>query len=123
MKFPLLVTAAVAALTLSATAGLRAQQMDPSMTNMPEIAGMQHDAAKPADAHGVGIVKAVDTASGTITLQHEAITAIGWPAMTMAFKVASPTVLKRVKIGDKVRFGVHPAGMASTVTSITSMPK
>lgn len=83
---------------------------------------MQHD-AKPADAQGVGVVKAIETAKGTITLQHEAITAIGWPAMTMAFKVASPTLLKGVKIGDKVQFGLHPAGMASTVTSITSMPK
>ncbi|HEV2679175.1 MAG TPA: copper-binding protein, partial [Rhodanobacter sp.] len=52
-------------------------------------------------------------------LQHEAIAAIGWPAMTMPFKVASPELLKDAKVGDKVRFTLHPAGMASTVTSIT----
>jgi len=34
-------------------------------------------------------------------LQHEAIAVIGWPAMTMAFKVASPDLLKVAKVGDK----------------------
>lgn len=94
-----------------------AQQMDP---NMPGMAGMQH-ATKPADAQGVGVVKAIDATKGTITLQHEAIKAIGWPAMTMTFKVASPDLLRGVKVGDKVQFGLRPAGMAGTVTSITPL--
>jgi len=90
-----------------------AQQMDP---NMPGMAGM-HD-SKPADAQGVGVVKAIDATKGSITLQHEAIAAIGWPAMTMPFKLASPDLLKHVKVGDKVRFTLRPAGMDSTLTSI-----
>jgi Cu(I)/Ag(I) efflux system protein CusF len=52
------------------------------------LPGMQHD-AKAADAQGVGVVKAIDATRGTITLKHEAIQAIGWPAMTMTFKLAS----------------------------------
>ena len=105
--------ALVAALTL-APAYTMAQAMDP---NMP---GMQHD-AKPADAQGTGIVKAIDIDHGTITLQHEAITSIGWPAMTMPFKVASPDLLKTVQVGDKVKFSLRPAGMNSTVTSIAKV--
>ncbi|MDE1964477.1 MAG: copper-binding protein [Xanthomonadaceae bacterium] len=66
----------------------------------------------------VGVVKALDATKGTLTLQHEAIAAIGWPAMTMPFKVASPDLLKNVKVGDKVKFTLHFAGMASAVTSI-----
>ncbi|UJM92071.1 copper-binding protein [Rhodanobacter denitrificans] len=88
--------------------------MDP---NMPGMSGM-HD-TKPADAQGTGTVKAIDTAKGTITLQHEAIAAVGWPAMTMTFKADPPALLQKVKVGDKVQFTLHPAGMASTVTSIT----
>ena len=38
--------------------------------------------------------------------------------MTMAFKAAKPDLLNAVKIGDKVQFGLHPAGMDSTITSI-----
>ncbi|MEY2161247.1 MULTISPECIES: copper-binding protein [Pseudomonadota] len=96
-------------LVLASTVVL-AQQMNP---NMP---GMQ--ATKPTQAQGVGIVKAIDTAKATITLQHQAIAAIGWPAMTMTFKVDPPMLLQRVKVGESVRFTLHPAGMASTVTAI-----
>jgi Cu(I)/Ag(I) efflux system protein CusF len=107
-----LITLTWACTLLATSTFVAAQQMDP---NMP---GMQHD-AKPADAQGLGMVKAIDTAKGTITLQHEAIAAIGWPAMTMPFKVASPDLLKVAKIGDEVKFTLHPDGMAGTVTSIT----
>lgn len=93
-----------------------AQKMDP---NMPST---QND-AKPAEAQGVGVVKEIDTSKGTITLQHQAIPSIGWPAMTMAFKAGSPDVLKAAHVGDTVQFTLHPAGMASTVTSIRHVQK
>jgi len=109
-----LLTRTLTGALLAISGVVAAQQMDP---NMPGMAGM-HD-TKPAEAQGTGMVKAIDTAKGTITLQHEAIASIGWPAMTMPFKVASPELLKQVKVGDKVQFTLHPAGMASTVTSIT----
>jgi Cu(I)/Ag(I) efflux system protein CusF len=103
---------------LFALAGLGAVTVVSAQQAMdPHMAGMEH-ASQPADAQGVGVIKAIDAAKGTITLQHEAIPAIGWPAMTMAFKVASPALLTAGKVGDRVRFGVKPAGMASTVTSI-----
>ena len=85
-------------------------QMDP---NMP---GMQHT-AKPTEAQAVGIIKGIDLRQGTITLQHQAIPAIGWPAMTMPFH-ATPDVLKQAKVGDKVQFTLHPDGMNSMVTAI-----
>ena len=109
-----LLTLALTGTLITASSVAAAQQMDP---NMPGMAAMHE--TRPADAHGVGVVKAIDLAKGTITLQHEAITAIGWPAMTMPFKVTSPDLLKAAKVGDKVKFGLHPAGMESMVTSIT----
>ena len=108
----------VLASTLMAACNLAvAQAMDP---NMPGMTGM--DKARSADAQGVGVVKAIDPAKGTITLQHQPIASIQWPAMTMAFKVASPDLLKNVSVGEKVQFGLRPAGMDSTVTSIKPMP-
>ncbi len=41
--------------------------------------------------------EAVDPAKGTITLQHQAIEFIHWPAMTMTFKVAKPEVLQMIR--------------------------
>lgn len=91
-----------------------AQQMDP---NMPGMASTQ--ATKPTEVQGVGIVKAIDTDKGTITLQHQAIASIGWPAMTMTFKVAPPTLLQKVMVSEQVRFMLHPDGMRSVVTNLS----
>lgn len=73
-------------------------------------------AAVAADVQGTGLVKAVDAKAGTVTISHEPIKALGWPAMTMPFKVAAPELLTRVKLGDKVQFTFRQAG--NTVTSI-----
>lgn len=74
--------------------------------------------AKPADVTGTGVIKAIDTANDTITLQHEPIAALGWPAMTMVLKVASPDLLTRAGIGDRIRFMLHPDDTDSIITSI-----
>lgn len=41
--------------------------------------------------------------------------------MTMTFKADPPSLLKDVKVGEKVNFTLHPDGMNSTVTAITSI--
>lgn len=41
--------------------------------------------------------------------------------MTMTFKADPPTLLAKVKVGEKVQFTLHPAGMASTVTAIAPL--
>jgi Cu(I)/Ag(I) efflux system protein CusF len=106
-----LITCALASALIAVSAAIAAPHMDPAMPGMAPAATI-------TDAQGVGVVKAIDTAKGTITLQHEAIAAIRWPAMTMPFKVASPALLKSVKVGDRVQFTLHSAGAASVLTSI-----
>ena len=110
-------TLALTGALIAAVAYADQQQMSPNMPGMAAMPGMQHG-TKAAEAHGVGVIRAIDTAQGTITLQHQAITSLGWPAMTMTFKVASPEVLKGIKVGEKVQFTLHTAGMAGTVTAI-----
>jgi Cu/Ag efflux protein CusF len=61
-------------------------------------------AAASADVQCAGVVKAVDAKAGTVTIAHQPIKALGWPAMTMPFKVASPAVLDKVAVGRKVQF-------------------
>jgi Cu/Ag efflux protein CusF len=72
-------------------------------------------------AQGTGVVEAVDTTKGTVTIKHRAIASIHWPAMMMTFKADPPSLLKDVKVGEKVNFTLHPDGMNSTVTAITSI--
>jgi Cu/Ag efflux protein CusF len=77
---------------------------------------------KDQTAQGVGVVKAIDTAKGTITIHHEAIPSIHWPAMTMTFKADPRSLLKSVKVGEKVGFTLHPNNKDSTVTAIVAQP-
>ena len=48
----------------------------------------------------------------SVTLSHEPVPAIGWPAMTMTFQLPNPKIARGLKTGDRVRFGFDqpPAG-------------
>lgn len=61
-------------------------------------------AALAADIVGTGVIKAVDTRAGALVIAHEAIPALGWPAMTMPFKVTDPKLLAKAPTGRKVQF-------------------
>lgn len=67
---------------------------------------------------GTGVVQSVDPSAGTVTLQHEAIQSIGWPAMTMAFSVQDKNALESVKPGQKVDFAFVQQGSRNVITSI-----
>ena len=68
--------------------------------------------------HGVGVVKGVDSSAGTVTLQHEPIQSIGWPAMTMPFGVKDPKGLEGLTPAQKVEFDFVQQGSRYLVTSI-----
>ncbi len=48
----------------------------------------------------------------SVTLSHEPVPAIGWPAMTMTFQLGTAGLARGLKTGDRVRFGFDqpPAG-------------
>jgi len=69
-----------------------------------------------------GEVRKIDKEAGKLTLRHAPIDNLGMPAMTMVFKVTDPTMLDKLKEGDKVRFAADRAGGAITVTRIEVHP-
>lgn len=83
------------------------------MKNMPRMA---MKAAK--TGAGAGIVTAIDSKAGTVTIQHGPIPAVSWPAMTMTFKAATPNVIRGVKVGEKIGFDVKITGTQNEVTAI-----
>ncbi len=101
---------------------MNCMQMGKGMQNSSGMQGMRMGKNMPCanqTAQGTGVIEAVDTAKGTVTIKHQAIASIHWPAMTMTFKANPPSLLKHVKVGEKVNFTLHPAGANSTVTAIT----
>ncbi len=60
-----------------------------------------------------GRVETIDAAS--VTLSHEPVPALGWPAMTMTFRLAEPALAKGIKVGDRVAFGFDQPAAGPTV--------
>lgn len=59
--------------------------------------------------------------ASSITLSHEPVPAIGWPAMTMAFRLGNPAVAKGLKTGDRVRFAFDQPPAGPTVQRISKV--
>jgi len=54
----------------------------------------------------------------SVTLSHGPVAALKWPAMTMAFTLAKPGLLRGFKKGDRVDFHFIQKGSGSTITGI-----
>ena len=62
----------------------------------------------------------LDLKGGTVSLNHDAIASLKWPAMTMEFKAANPSLLKDLKPGAPVSFEfVERQAGEWVITSIT----
>ena len=66
----------------------------------------------------VGKITAIDAAAGTVTLDHQAIPAVGWDAMSMGFTTTDPMMLKDLKVGDAVSFELKSAAEKTIITKI-----
>jgi Cu(I)/Ag(I) efflux system membrane fusion protein len=77
------------------------ESKDIPMSNMPI-----NNANAPTEKmpKGQGKVIDVDPKSNHVTLYHEPIAALGWPSMTMGFKVKDSKQLSNLRAGDEVEF-------------------
>lgn len=64
-------------------------------------------APAPKQANGRGLIQSLDGERGLVTIVHEPIPALRWPAMTMTFKVRRPAMLRGLKRGLRVEFAVN----------------
>jgi Cu/Ag efflux protein CusF len=74
--------------------------------------------AKAAVHKTVAVVKATDVANGTVTLAHEPIQSLKWPAMTMAFAVKDKRLFDKLVVGKKVNVELVQQGSNYVVTSV-----
>jgi Cu/Ag efflux protein CusF len=77
-------------------------------------------AASAEDAMVKGVVKKIDAGAGKITLTSGPIKSLDMDEdnMTMLFRVQDPTILKQVKVGDKVQFAAESAAAGITITKL-----
>lgn len=67
---------------------------------------------------GAGVVKKVDPAKGSVTLKHEAIADLNWPAMTMDFPVRDKAMLGTLKTEQAVKFELRQEKGHYVITTI-----
>lgn len=105
----------------SAVAGGLAQGQAQAQT--PEAHDAHEHAAPAGEAVWIlGEVRRIDAEAGKLTLKHDAIPQFEMAAMTMAFRVARPTLLDGLAVGDKVRFRVDKRDQRFIVIDVQILP-
>jgi Cu(I)/Ag(I) efflux system periplasmic protein CusF len=75
--------------------------------------------AQTAAAHqATGVVKKVDLKAGTVTLAHDPVKSLKWPAMTMGFTVKDKALLEKLPPGKKIEFEFVQQGKDYVITSV-----
>ena len=82
-----------------------------------EMDAMSTPATGEKSATARGVISAIDAESGEITIEHEPIASLEWPAMTMGF-AASPALIDQAEVGDQVEFDLVVTGSAGEVKAI-----
>ena len=93
-------------------AGIQAQPLSAA-------AGAQEPKAQTALYETRGRVEALK--GDQITFSHEPVPAIGWPAMTMTFKLDPPSLGKGLKVGDRAAFAFEQRPDGPVVRRIVPM--
>ena len=107
--------AAAMILTLAAAEPALAQ---PAVKPMADMPGMSMPAAATKTGKGTGVITEIDAKAGTVTIKHQPIATLGWPAMTMGFKATPPSLLKGLKVGQKIGFDAKQGSGLPEVTAI-----
>jgi len=84
---------------------------DMSPSGMAKDAGTRKHVAK-------GTVKNVDPKASTVTLDHEAVKSLNWPAMSMTFKVQDKQLMEKLPQGKKVEVEFEQRGKDYVITRV-----
>jgi Cu(I)/Ag(I) efflux system periplasmic protein CusF len=109
-----LINSLAAILVLSATAALAQQKMTDGMKDVP----MGKPAAGQTMHMAKGKVTKVDAAASVVTLAHEPVKSLNWPAMTMGFKVKDKMMLDKLTVGKTVDFEFFQADKSYVISNV-----
>lgn len=109
-----LINSIAAILVLSATAALAQQKMMDGMKDVP----MGKPAAGQTVHMAKGKVTKVDAAASVVTLAHEPVKSLNWPAMTMGFKVKDKMMLDKLTVGKTVDFEFAQADKGYVISNV-----
>jgi Cu(I)/Ag(I) efflux system periplasmic protein CusF len=100
------------------SAGAAHAQMTMKPGDPPMVMDGKQEMAAPKGDMTEAEVRKVDQENKKITLKHGDIKNLDMPGMTMVFQVKDPSMLDKVKTGDKVLFKAEKASGAIVVTDL-----
>lgn len=80
-------------------------------------------AAQESPVSATGVVQQVKPDQNKVKIDHDPISALGWPRMSMYFRVKDKAVLEGVAAGDKVRFELEKDAKGLAITRIEKAAK
>lgn len=108
-----LISIVLAAFAVASAGGALAQTAAKSGADAKATAKVEGAAHK-----ATGVVKQADPAAGKVTLTHDPVKELNWPAMTMGFAVKDPALFKKLEPGKKIEFEFVQQGNMFIVTSV-----
>ena len=96
-----------------------------AMKGSNETMAMAHPESKsgqpaPAGAviSGIGVVQGIDKTNGKIKLTHDPVAALGWPKMTMFFRLKDPALAEQLNVGDKIEFSLEKSASGFVISTL-----
>ena len=84
-----------------------------------DMKGMQSGEKAQGVIHkAAGVVKNVDPARSAVTLDHEPVKSLNWPAMTLGFTVKDTAMLDQLQSGKKSEIEFVQQGKDYVITSV-----
>lgn len=101
-----------------ADSGCKAPAADPAPDAHTHCGMSSATKAQDAIYKATGSITRVDRAAGNVTIAHDPIAELKWPAMTMRFGVRDKGLLERLSPGKKVEFQFVQQGAQYLVTAV-----
>ena len=88
-----------------------------AMAKLP-AAVARPDSAPASAVSGTGTVQGVDKANSRVKLAHDPIAALGWPKMTMFFRLKDGALADRIKEGDRIEFALEKSATGYLISDL-----
>ena len=103
-------------------AGISISGMAEDMSGMDmkgmDMKGMNQSGNKAQSYRTTGIIKKLDKQGRRVTIAHQPVEALGWPAMTMTFSVEDSNLLGKLRPGERIGFEFIKRGNGYLITGV-----
>ena len=93
-----------------------------AMKSMPGMAP-KSTGAPSGPLTGTGVVRGIDKANGKMRVTHDPIEAMGWPKLTLFFKLKDTALADRVGDGDRVQFSLETSASGYVISDLRKSAK